>query len=182
MARDTSVLTRLAHNVQACVVDEGLDRPDGRSQLIARVAKERTRLESIMLDLLLCSGVRVSEVVGLTKERVLSPRTALILGVKGSADRIVTLNYSVGFDALSDADWWRWENQVNRWHLYRLCKEYGVYEQVLGNRKLAVTHLGRHEFVAELERQGLTPEQIQKLIGHRSQKSTQWYLTHKPVR
>ena len=181
MARDRSVLNQLAQNVQSCVVAEVAGRPDKRAEMVARVLRDRSPMEAIWMDLLLCSGVRVSEVIGLTRERVLSPRTALILGVKGSADRIVTLNYSPPFSDLSLADWWRWENASNRWTIYRMCKEYGIYEQVLGNRKLAVTHLGRHEFVSELERQGLTPEQIQKLIGHRSLKSTQWYLTHKPI-
>lgn len=176
-----SAVTRDAQIPNRCGIRESDIRRAAACEVIMKCAKEKGHRDAIVLDLLLCSGLRVSEVCGIRPEDILNEKTVFVRGLKGSRDRVVTLQVMTDFHYFRIRCPWRWELGLNRWYIYRLCKEYGIYEQILGNKKLAVTHSGRHELIVSLQDAGLAPEEIAQVIGHKSVKSTEHYLKHKPV-
>ena len=175
-----SALTQDAQTATVCDVPELESRRLAAVQVVEKVARMRGHRDAIVLDLLLVSGCRVSEVCGIEPKDILSNTQVYVKGLKGSASRICTLGIMHDFLDFKYRLGFMWNRGLNRWYVYRMCKEFGVYEQILGNKKLAVTHAGRHELVAGLEKAGLRPEEIAELIGHRNVNSTKHYLRHRP--
>ena len=177
-----SVLTRDAQYASPCEVPELESRRVWAGEVVEKVARMRGHRDAIALDLLLFSGCRVSEVCNIQPEDILSNNQVYIRGLKGSASRICTLGVMTDFLNFKYRQAWMWNQGLNRWYLYRICKEYGVYEEILGNKKLAVTHAGRHELIVGLQNAGLAPHEISELIGHKKVSSTEHYLKHRPVK
>lgn len=175
-----SAVTQDAQTATVCEVPELESRRAWASEVVERVARMRGHRDAIVLDLLLFSGCRVSEVCNIAPEDILSDNQVLIRGLKGSGNRICTLGIMTGFLDFKYRRSWMWSQGLNRWYVYRICKEYGVYETILGNKKLAVTHSGRHELIVGLQKAGLKPAEIAELIGHKNVESTKHYLRHRP--
>lgn len=178
--RSKSVLAQDAQTPTACAVPELESRRAWASEVVEKVARMRGHRDAIVLDLLLFSGCRVSEVCNIAPEDILSNTQVLIHGLKGSGNRICTLGVMTDFLEFKFRKSWMWSQGLNRWYVYRICKEYGVYETILGNKNLAVTHSGRHELIIGLRKAGLEPAEIAELIGHKNVESTKHYLRHRP--
>ena len=152
------------------------------AEVVAQVLRQRSPMDAIIVDLLMVSGCRVSEVCKIRREDLLDDRRVFVHGLKGSLNRVCVLVYSPSFAALTGGDWWSWENKLNRFYVYRMCREFGIYSQVMGNRRAAVSHYGRHALIARLGDQGWSEKEIADIIGHKTPRSTVWYLKHRPTR
>lgn len=176
-----SVLTPDAQTATKCEVPELEKRQAWAGEVVEKVARMRGHRDAIVLDLLLFSGCRVSEVCNIAPDDILSNTHVYVRGLKGSSDRVCVLGRMTDFLDFKYRLSWAWNRGLNRWYVYRLCKEYGVYEEVLGNRRLAVTHSGRHELIIGLQQAGLGTKEIAEFMGHRRVTSTEHYLRHRPV-
>ena len=174
-------LTRDAQTTTPCAVPEAATARAAAIEVVMRVSRMRGHRDAIIMDLLLFSGVRVSEACNILPEHILNEKQVYIHGLKGSADRICTLQVMTDFDVYKYRLSWQWNTGLNRWYVYRMCKEFGVYEQILGNKNLAVTHAGRHELIMSLQKAGLDSSQIAQVMGHKRVESTEHYLKHRPV-
>lgn len=149
-------------------------------EVVKRVEKEKGLAEALVVDLMLTNGCRISEVLRIRPEDILSEHRVLVRGLKHSADRICSLSCSWSLNKLKCAESDLYFGRYNRYYFYRLFKEYGIYGKVKGNKKQAVTHFPRHVLASSLASCGCSPEVIQKEIGHKSRKSTEHYLEHEP--
>ena len=181
LAGNKSGITRDAQTASLCAVPELEKRRAWAAQVTEQVAKMRGHRDAIVIDLLLFSGCRVSEVCNIQPDDILSNNQVLVRGLKGSSSRICTLGAMTDFLDFKYRFSWQWGIGLNRWYVYRICKEFGIYETILGNKKLAVTHAGRHELISGLEAAGLDSGAIAELIGHKRVSSTEHYLKHRPV-
>jgi len=172
--------TRPAQSPKLCCHDQVAMAEQRAVNAIARCRQTCSLRDVIVLDLLLGSGLRVSEICSLEPRRILNDKQVLVKGAKGSGDRVCTLRWSEGLQYFQGAGWSNFSYGLDRYYIYRLCRKMGVYAHIIGNKNQAVTHAGRHQYVAQLEKQGLTPEEIKTVIGHKSVKSTMHYLEHKP--
>lgn len=130
------------------------------------------------VDLMLSGGLRISEVIGQNMVLVNTFGQVLIKGRKGSRDKLVTPVYC--------ADYWRnlrgWVfnpcSVVSRFSWYRFLKAQGVVLQEKGHKHQSVTHTARKLQAHCLYGAGVGVGSIQDVIGHRSARSTVFYLPH----
>lgn len=130
---------------------------------------------AVGVDLLLSGGLRISELIEPQYIFVTATNQIIIKGKKGSSDKIVSPIYC--------AEYWKsyhgWVlnpcNIVSRFSWYRFLKSQGVVLHENGKVNASVTHAARklraHElFVNEIEQ-----ETIKDVIGHRNNRSTNYY-------
>lgn len=149
-------------------------------EVVKRVEREKGLAEALVVDLMLTNGCRISEVLRVRSEDILSEHRVFVRGLKHSADRVCTLSCVWPINKLHCAVSNLYYGRYNRYYFYRLFIEYGIYGKVKGNKKQAVTHFPRHVYTSSLASCGCPTEVIQKEIGHKSRKSTEHYLEHEP--
>ena len=148
--------------------------------------------DQAVLELLYATGCRVSELVGLTLERIdLGNRFVLLLG-KGSKERLVPLGHSC-CEALARYYLIRQElmikYQVEQHSFVFVNNRGGVltdrsvrrildkYISLLALRKQVSPHTIRHTFATHLLSHGADLRSVQELLGHANLSTTQIY-TH----
>jgi site-specific recombinase XerD len=135
-----------------------------------------SNLEKAVILLLLEHGLRISEVIRLDASCLLPGSRLLVRGSKRSNDRLIqSVSYS------SDLFFYlktfgRIDNVYSRFYIYRLCKKLGISFESSISSKISVTHAGRHLFAEILNESGVSLENIQSFVGHKSSKSTQCYV------
>lgn len=143
---------------------------------IAKAGVSKFGHYALGVDLMLSGGLRVSEVIN---ERMLFVNEfgqVLIKGRKGSRDKLVTPVYNIAY--------WRnlrgWVANpcrvVSRFSWYRFLRSKGVVLQEKGHKHNSVTHTARKLQAHRLYIAGVGVGTIQDVIGHRSSKSTGYYL------
>lgn len=165
-------------------VDELLSLPDKQNKLGLR--------DQVALELLYATGCRVSELVGLTLERVdIANRYVLLLG-KGNKERIVPLGHTC-CEAITAYYPVRFE-LMQRYHRdehhHILINSKGgaltdrsvrriidKYINKLALHKNVSPHTIRHSFATHLLEHGADLRSVQELLGHANLSTTQIY-TH----
>ena len=138
----------------------------------------------LMIELMLCSGLRVSECINLKKENINDDKTITIRSGKGNKDRI-TIVPSLVLEHLS-----QYLKQRKHDSEYIFCKKDGqkltvklpqkIIKQLAekaGIRKKVTPHVLRHSFATHLLHNGTDIRYIQTLLGHAQIQTTQIY-TH----
>lgn len=160
---------------------------EGELKALFAVLEDATRVslrDQVLLHLLLYTGVRVSELVGIRVEQVdLGGRRVFVEKGKGGKDRYVL--FKAGFAATLRA--YLEGNPDNRWlfesnrraklttrRVQQIVREVAV---AAGIAKRVYPHLLRHQALTFLKRQGLDDAEIQLISGHASRKSLEVY-TH----
>ena len=130
---------------------------------------------AFIVDLLLTSGCRISEVLALTKFQQITSQSFMIRGLKGSRDRIVYTTYHYSDLVFAGCGSNPLSSVYSRFCVYRACKRLGIYWNDGTNEHDSVTHAGRH-FVAELLlKEGFSVEDVQHFLGHKRITSTEFY-------
>lgn len=129
--------------------------------------------------LLLCNGLRISELIQIKGLDVAPDGTVLIRSLKNSDNRFVQpiyfRNYFINLSGqpiypLAD---------FSRFYFYRLFKKKGIYIQHRDKSKTSVTHAARELYLKNLYALSQDTETVQRAIGHRNIKSTESYLNKK---
>ena len=154
--------------------------------------KSNPKLQT-MLHILYGAGLRVSELVSLTKDAIIyddeTRRYALLVHGKGNKDRLVPLNslavnsiqnYLMKLNQSSRFSQYLFPSRAKEGHMTRqgfakLLKELAVEVGLPGNK--VSPHVVRHAFATHLLSHGADLLSIQKLLGHKDISTTQIY-TH----
>ena len=154
--------------------------------------KSNPKLQT-MLHILYGAGLRVSELVSLTKDAIIYDdemrRYALLVHGKGNKDRLVPLNslavnsiqnYLMKLNQSSRFSQYLFPSRAKEGHMTRqgfakLLKELAVEVGLPGNK--VSPHVVRHAFATHLLAHGADLLSIQKLLGHKDISTTQIY-TH----
>jgi integrase len=152
-----------------------------RLSLVSKVNDDRglTHLDRGVLLLLLEHGARISEVLNLRLSDLKGCDRVMLHGLKGSDNRLIegVSYYADLFGFLS-----LFPNVgcvYSRWYYYRLCNKLGIRFQSAGSTKASVTHAGRHLYVDGLSGMDIQVSDLQRVMGHKSQKSTECYVEKK---
>ena len=158
-----------------CAIENGLAAGESVSEVVNRCVRQFSKVEGFILDLLLTNGCRIGEALAVRPGDILTENSVHIRGEKGSSDRVCFLTVVQGFQTLQDIALRLNGPGMNRWYIYRVARKMGIYGKLIGKQRNAVTHLGRHNFVSRLAHNGVDTVTIQKVIGHKSVKSTKYY-------
>lgn len=131
---------------------------------------------SAYLSLLFTYGLRISELLSCNSKDMVDRDIIRVKGCKGSNDRILRV--------VDNRDYWNKKYLVdyqlsydyNRFFIYRLLKQHGIYEVFGDNKKFSVTHIARHMIMLKYKDKGLNDQQLCEVLGHRSIKSIKWYM------
>lgn len=159
--------------------------------LIATVRREATPFylsrDLAIIVLFLGTGIRLSELVGLTLDRVNLERSGKNIKVKGKGDRerIIPLTNEV-VSVLEQYLKSRPDVSSNHLFISRLGDElrarsvYGLVKKYLNGTGIKKTKMGvhslRHTFGTSLMNNGVNIVVIQELLGHRNLETTRRYL------
>ena len=171
-----SDMTPSAQNARLCRAEnkEMSDYEVNVVNLLAAVNQIPTL--SAYLSLLFTYGLRVSELLSCNSKDMVDRDIIRIKGCKGSNDRILRV--------VDNRDYWAKRYLVdyqlsydyNRFFIYRLLKQHGIYEVFGDNKKYSVTHIARHMIMLKYKDKGLNDQQLCEVLGHRSIKSIKWYM------
>lgn len=166
-----------------------LDTAQERANVHGKMANFRL---VCLLEVLYASGLRVSELLGLTRKSVEGDRRFILVRGKGGVDRMVPLsssaqkalaNYLAFLDAESEQykdNKWLFPSRgksgkLTRVRVFQLFKELAVEAGI--NAKKLSAHVLRHAFATHLLENGADLRSVQKLLGHADISTTQIY-TH----
>lgn len=132
--------------------------------------------EKGIIELQFYYGIRISEALRIRHTDITDIGQILIKGMKGSNSKVV-------YPILYKEFWLRVKRNktnipesYNRFYFYRLYKKIGL-SQVMGkNKNNSVTHLLRYNYLINLMQNGITVDNLQQSIGHKSLKSTLHYV------
>jgi site-specific recombinase XerD len=137
------------------------------------------RVLTLVIRLMLLHGLRVSEALYITPQCVMRNGSVFVRGLKGSKDRVVS-------DSARIDEWLLFKKMnvndliyFDRYYVYRIFKKLGLYAVYGTNRNNSVTHSPRHNVALGLREEGLSVENIQDVLGHKSVKSTEFYVRDK---
>lgn len=165
-----------------------------------RSSCEKNIVESTILEILFCSGIRVSELVGLNLHSLDSEKRELKVRGKGNKERYVYLS-SKCLELLTNYLNWRQKHikegeqalfigirgkRINRWRVNHLLRELGrrCGIPILPTRKIRRgekgiylhPHLFRHTFATYAIAKGADLKEVQELLGHERISTTDEYV------
>lgn len=153
-----------------------------REDLVVKFCALENRVQAdfvkAITELLYVSGCRISEALNVKIGDVMENGQIRINGLKGSSNRIVQ-------PVLYRQYWLRLKRNgtsiptyFSRYYFYRIYKKFGIYNQISKGQCLSVTHSLRYNYINQLLLSGMEAEEIQNIIGHRSVKSTLYYISN----
>lgn len=145
-------------------------------QWIARQGVNRFGMYSVGVDLMLSGGLRLSELLWATAFFVNELGQVRIQGTKGSSDKLVAPLYHRDY-WLARCGWVANPfNFVSRWSWYRFLRSQGVGFHEDGKVYCTITHAARKLQAHTLANAGVELESIADVMGHRSTRSTEYYM------
>lgn len=154
-----------------------------KSQLVQlRECVQHSLLERAIVEMLVATGIRKSELVAMKKEDINeTERSIHIPDGKGNQGRIVlisleSLEYVTAYlQSRTDALPYVFVNRLatNRIRHQKINENFQAYSERLGFR--VHPHMLRHTFAAHLAAKGMPGECIQQLLGHIRPATTQLY-------
>lgn len=146
------------------------------SGLVDRANLAQPDIVKAIAEIMLISGCRVSEALGIKTNSILANGQILLQGLKGSESRLVTpILYNEFWNNFSQ-DHSSIPAYYSRFFFYRLFKKYGISAQLSANSRSSVTHVLRYIYISNLLESGVDLVAIQNIIGHKSYKSTLHYV------
>lgn len=138
-----------------------------------------------IIELLICTGIRVSEVSNLLKDNVLLDEHILIINGKGNKQRFIYIEHPQLINALKNYinhstsnSFYFFTNRLNkqlseqsiRFMIYKYCSLFNITTHI-------TPHMFRHTFATMMLEEGVDIRYIQEILGHSSITTTQIY-TH----
>ena len=131
--------------------------------------------QKLMIAVLFSSGCRVSEALALRKANFTESGQFVVKGLKKSESAVYQM---ASFDCFK----FRYElindsllASLNRWHIYRLLRAFGVYSYFDGNQCASVTHYFRHLIALEQAEASFDSKVTSRTLRHKSLKNVEYY-------
>ncbi|NJL77433.1 MAG: tyrosine-type recombinase/integrase [Saprospiraceae bacterium] len=138
--------------------------------------EKQYRVESILCVFLLETGCRITEALQIQSKDIDSLGRVKIKGLKGSESRIVYSTEAKAYMLGCKKNNIPVFSDFNRFHIYRVCKRYGIGKAYNENKVMSVTHYFRH-ISSLISRQVCEGNfEIQRMLGHKNEKSTNYYV------
>lgn len=128
------------------------------------------------ISLLLLFGLRIGEVLRLSPRDFVSENSFIAPAEKGGRHRLCTVPIMREFWCAFAAGSSPLGELVNYKYVYRRCRELGFGAEAAFGTKRAVTHAGRKLLVTAVAERSRSISVAADVIGHRSAKSTEFYL------
>lgn len=175
LVSDTAVPTPTAQTTKLCT---GLNQGESLINDILTKRKEiikKDRLLWYIVDLMLNSGCRISEILSIKPHNILLNGSVKIQASKGGNNRIISSsdarNYLIDCKSSGNHPFM----DYNRFYIYRAFKKWGIGYVVNGNCNKAVTHAIRHANT-EVQREGKVEKSIiQSQLGHTNESTQSHY-------
>lgn len=164
-----SILTLPAQSIQLC--DPMRRQVSGFSSTMTKVfaRNDISHVEKAVIELQYLYALRIQEVLDIDYYDIYPGGQILIKSEKGSNNRIVV-------PVLFRESWYGKTGMdlplsriYNRFYFYRLYKKLGFYAKFKGNENYSVTHFFRHELIEQLQKSGMSTEDIKLFTAHRSE-------------
>lgn len=132
-----------------------------------------------LILLILCHGIRVSELLCIVGKDILTDGTVKIRGLKGSNDRIIEPYYfRKQISGLSGSNF-HLGACFSRWWFYRYFKKRGIYIKFKSGQNASVTHVGRVLYAKKIQGFTKDKELTKRSLGHKNIKNTEIYINKK---
>lgn len=149
-----------------------------------RDAVKKDRRMHAIIELLLQTGMRISELASLKTEDISLPKRQIFVGAQGSHNsRIVPLN-NAAITAIKDYSQVRPRSKERTFFLTKSCRPFLVrnirsaidrYFKLAGIKDAKVNDL-RHTFIVEQLAAGVSLVDVSKIVGHKRLSTTERYL------
>lgn len=154
------------------------------AQCQALLAAVRVPLYRVVFECMYYSGLRISEALSLTVDRVDKAHMTLRVVGKGNKERLAPLSQALYHDLRQG-----WRTHGTRPWLFPNCRHTGpvsvhtlqhafrrACEQAGLDSAVVKPHTLRHSFATRLHEQGVPSETVRILLGHSSVETTKRYL------
>lgn len=150
-------------------------------QIYISIAEKRKELGLIYHIALiqLRGGFRVSEVLAMSYKNIISDTDIYIIASKNSRSRRVHVPEITKELVKWQSNQMKPFTHISRFQVYRAYKRLGIVLENAPGRNKSVTHAMRKLFVQENFRSTDNIEIAAELVGHKSSKSTEYYVKNK---
>jgi len=128
-----------------------------------------------LLVTLYSTGARISEVLNIKWSDLIPYTDIVIIGLKGSRNRRVTVNGIESYIKHCIDNRLDPFNIVTRYQVYRIIKRYGWVVDNGVTKNKSVTHSARKLYIRESFKSQSNIEVVKDTIGHKTSKSTKYY-------
>jgi len=128
-----------------------------------------------LLVALFSTGARITEVINVKWSDLIPYTDIVIIGLKGSRNRRVTVNGIEGYIRHCIDNKLDPFNIVSRYQVYRIIKRYGWIVDNGIKKNKSVTHSARKLYIREGFKSQSDIEVVKDTVGHKSSKSTKYY-------
>jgi integrase len=148
-----------------------------RIEILKQIELRQTELGYYypLLLTLFSSGARITEVINIKWSDLIPYTDVVIIGLKGSRNRRVTVNGIESYFKHCIVNRLNPFNVVSRYQVYRIIKRYGwIVDNGISKNK-SVTHSARKLYIRESFKSQSDIEVVKDTIGHKSSESTKYY-------
>jgi len=169
------LITSCAQTVTLCAQAGAVQKPSER--LLAGIMKDTTlgiRMKCF-IELQFAYGLRVSEVLQIFHNDLLSSNRIRIKSLKGSTQRIIVFNDSFGYFNICRYAGVSPFMDISRFTVYRVYKRLGINYDLGPGYKKSVTHAPRHFAANELQQENKDSAYTTDFLRHKSNESLNYY-------
>jgi len=129
----------------------------------------------VIIDIQLREGLRVSEVLRIRHNDILSLGRLKVTASKKGQDRVINYDDPYGYLKFCKTNGVTPFKDYDRFFLYRAYKKEGIVLFHDLDKKSSVTHALRHLLVQQLTKEIEDKSLISTVLGHKSTKTISWY-------
>lgn len=170
-----SVLTPSAQIASLCESRNILSTVTKKALSLSNMSSDAPVPLKVLISMQLKFGLRISELLLMRHEQILTAGRVLIRSSKGSQDRIICYDDEYGYLSLCKRVGKNPFEDYNRFFIYRFYKKNGIELFHEEGRKSSVTHALRHAVVKEVMAELDDINLAANYIGHKSTRSTEYY-------
>ena len=137
--------------------------------------KNNNRLLHYIIRLTYIQGLRISEVLNINYNNITNEGEVLILGLKGSDNKIIYDSYTAEYLKKCKRIKFNPFETINRYTVYRDFIKLNLIYKSSSSSKNSVTHSLRHMKAKELRSSGIPEEEIKRFLGHKNIRNTNRY-------
>lgn len=177
-----SDLIPAAHSVELCTLCREDERIMNATRVLLGEKSDLDLIDKAVIEVLFLNGLRISEVLSISSNDVMSNGLIRIKGLKGSDDRYIHTQLYSHFWVNAVRKGFVLNDVRSRYYYHRLFVKKGIYYKATKEEKRIVTHVYRHLYVRMMKNDNIKLNEIKNIIGHKSINSTLHYESKKNYR